>query len=385
MIPSEPSADEVAARVAAVVGGGSGLSATAEEIAWAVRRFLEGLARERPVILVLDDVHWAEPSFLDLVDQLTDWSRDAPILVICMARPELLESSPGWGGGKLHATTVALEPLSGDEVAHLVENFLAGGVLDDALRRRIDEAAGGNPLFVEETLAMLVDDGLLRQRGRAMGRRAEIWTRSRFPPTIQALLAARLDRLDDADRLLMGRASIVGLSFYLGALRDLTPEPERGEVAGRVRQLLRRDLIRPDASDVPGEEAFRFHHVLLRDAAYQMLPKEIRAGTASALRGLARRAPRGWPTWTSSSAITSSRRTCCDWSSVPRTTTPGRSPAARPTACPRPASVRGTAATSAPRRTSTGARRRSAAPTDPQRARDLLALAWSLVDRDHDR
>ena len=84
-------------------------------------------ARRPPLILVLDDIHWAEPSFLDLVDQLTDWSRDAPILVICMARPELLESSPGWGGGKLHATTVALEPLSGDEVAHLVENFLAGG------------------------------------------------------------------------------------------------------------------------------------------------------------------------------------------------------------------------------------------------------------------
>ena len=98
------------------------------------------------------------------------------------------------------------------------------------------------------------------------------------PPTIQALLTARLDGLDEADRLLMGRASIIGLSFYLGALRDLTPEPEQGEVAGRVRQLLRRDLIRPDASDVPGEEAFRFHHVLLRDAAYQMLPKEIRAG-----------------------------------------------------------------------------------------------------------
>jgi class 3 adenylate cyclase len=276
LIPSDPSADEVASRVAAVVGGGAGLSATAEEIGWAVRRFLEGLARDRPVVVVLDDIHWAEPSFLDLVDQLTDWSRDAPILVICMARPELLDVSPGWGGGKLHATTVALEPLSSDEVSHLVENFLSGGELDDALRRRLEDAAGGNPLFVEETLAMLVDDGLLRlEDGR--------WVATRdldevaVPPTIQALLAARLDRLEDADRLLLGRASIVGLSFYLGALRDLTPEPERGDVAGRVRQLLRRDLIRPDASDVAGEEAFRFHHVLLRDAAYQMLPKEARA------------------------------------------------------------------------------------------------------------
>ncbi len=277
LIPSDSSADEVASRVAAVVGGGSGLAATAEEIAWAVRRLLEGLARERPVIVVLDDLHWAEPSFLDLVDQLADWSREAPILLICMARPELLDASPGWGGGKLHATTIALEPLSSDEVGHLVENFLAGGALDDALRRRIDNAAGGNPLFVEETLAMLVDDGLLRKKGGRWVATGDL-DQVAVPPTIQALLAARLDRLDEADRLLLGRASIVGLSFYLGALRDLTPEPERGEVGRRVQQLLRRDLIRPDASDVPGEEAFRFHHVLLREAAYRMLPKEARAG-----------------------------------------------------------------------------------------------------------
>ncbi len=277
LIPSDPSADEVASRVAAVVSGGAGLSATAEEIGWAVRRFLEGLARERPVIVVLDDIHWAEPSFLDLLDQLTDWSRDAPILVVCMARHDLLETSPGWGGGKLHATTVALEPLSADEVEHLVENFLAGGEIDDALRRRIEDAAGGNPSFVEETLAMLVDDGVLRRDGGRWVATGDL-DQVAVPPTIQALLAARLDRLDDADRLLLGRASIVGLSFYLGALRELTPEPERGDVARRVQQLLRRDLIRPDVSDVAGEEAFRFHHVLLRDAAYQMLPKETRAG-----------------------------------------------------------------------------------------------------------
>ena len=222
------------------------------------------------------------------MDQLTDWSRDAPILVICMARHDLLEASPGWGGGKLHATTVALEPLSSDEVEHLVENFLAGGEIDDMLRRRIEEAAGGNPLFVEETLAMLVDDGVLRREGErwvATGDLDEV----AVPPTIQALLAARLDRLDDADRLLLGRASIVGLSFYLGALRELTPEPERGDVARRVQQLLRRDLIRPDASDVAGEEAFRFHHVLLRDAAYQMLPKETRASLHERFADMARR------------------------------------------------------------------------------------------------
>ena len=225
----EPPPRRSPTRVAAVVGGSA--DAVRDRARRSPGRSGGSSKGSRPNArssLVLDDVHWAEPTLLDLVDQLADWSRDAPILVICMARPELLESSPGWGGGKLHATTVALEPLSGDEVAHLVENFLAGGVLDDALRRRIDEAAGGNPLFVEETLAMLVDDGLLRQEdGRWVAPGGDL-DHVAVPPTIQALLAARLDRLDEADRLLMGRASVVGLSFYLGALRDLTPEPERG-------------------------------------------------------------------------------------------------------------------------------------------------------------
>jgi class 3 adenylate cyclase len=381
-IPSDPSADEVASRVAAVVGGGAGLSATAEEIGWAVRRFFEGLARERPLIVVLDDVHWAEPSFLDLVDQLTDWSREAPILVICMARPDLLEISSGWGGGKLHATTVALEPLSSDEVEHLVENFLAGGELDDALRGRIEDAAGGNPLFVEETLAMLVDDGLLRREGErwvATGDLDEV----AVPPTIQALLAARLDRLDDADRLLLGRASIVGLSFYLGALRELTPDPERGEVARRVQQLLRRDLIRPDASDVAGEEAFRFHHVLLRDAAYQMLPKETRAGLHERFAG-----------WLDAHPALADLDEFVGYHLE-------QAHALRLELGPEDDDARSMAGRAADRLSAAGKRardrgdfrasenlyRRAAAlrgPNDPLRARDLLATCWSLVGRDHD-
>ena len=382
LIPSDPSADEVGSRVAAVVGGGAGMSATAEEIGWAVRRFLEGLARDRSLIVVLDDLHWAAPAFLDLVDQLTDWSRDAPILVICMARHELLDVSPGWGGGKLHATTAALEPLSSAEVGHLVENFLAGGDLDESLRRRVDEAAGGNPLFVEETLAMLVDDGLLRRKDGRWVSTGDL-DQVAVPPTIQALLAARLDLLDDADRLLLGRASIVGLSFYLGALRELTPEPERGDVAGRVRQLLRRDLIRPDASDVAGEEAFRFHHVLLRDAAYQMLPKEARGKLHERF---------------------------ADWLDAH----PGladldefvgyhleQAHALRLELGPENDEDRSLAGRAADRLSAAGKRsrdrgdfrgsenlhRRAAAlrgPTDPMRARELLAIAWSMVGRDHE-
>ncbi len=380
LIPSDASAAEVASRVAAVVGGDVGLAATAEEIGWAVRRLIEGLARVRPVVLVLDDLHWAEPAFLDLVDQLTDWSRDAPILAICMARPELLDVSPGWGGGKLHATTVALEPLSSEEVGDLMEHFLAGGDLDEVLRRRIDEAAGGNPLFVEETLAMLVDDGALRNED---GR----WVATRdleevaVPPTIQALLDARLDRLDEADRVLLGRASIVGLSFYLGALRELTPEAERGEVARRVQQLLRRDLIRPDASDVPGEEAFRFHHVLLRDAAYQMLPKEARAGLHERFAD-----------WLVGRANVADLDEFAGYHLE-------QAHGLRLELGPEDDDARSIAARAADRLSAAGRRawdrgdlrasenlyRRAAAlrgPTDSLRARDLLAVAWSLDGRD---
>ena len=164
LLPDDPSASEVATRVAQLVGGQTGLALPAEEVGWAVRRFLEGLSRTRPLVVVLDDLQWAEPSLLDLVDQVTDWSRDAPILVICMARPDLLDTRSDWGGGKLHATTVALEPLSAQEAERLVDN-LVGGV-DGSARARIVEAAEGNPLFARETVAMLVDDsGLIGREG----------------------------------------------------------------------------------------------------------------------------------------------------------------------------------------------------------------------------
>jgi class 3 adenylate cyclase/tetratricopeptide (TPR) repeat protein len=271
----DPSADEVATRIAQLTGEGD-LAVPGEEVGWAVRRFFEGLARSKPLVVVLDDLQWGEPKLLDLIDQISDWSRDAPILLVCMARPDLLDARPDWGGGKLHATTAALEPLSSEESDRLVENLLDGAPLEPEARRKIVAAAEGNPLFVEETVAMLVDDGRLRR-----DRDGWVATRSlddvSVPPTIQALLAARLDLLDEAERSTLGRASVIGQVFYLGALRDLAPAREASDVALRVQQLVRRDLIRPDVSDVVGEEAFRFHHGLLRDAAYQMLPKESRA------------------------------------------------------------------------------------------------------------
>jgi class 3 adenylate cyclase/tetratricopeptide (TPR) repeat protein len=274
LLPDDPSASEVATRVAQLVGGQTGLALPAEEVGWAVRRFLEGLAHTKPLVVVLDDLQWAEPSLLDLVDQITDWSRDAPILVICMARPDLLDLRSDWGGGKLHATTVALEPLSPEEAERLVEN-LVGGV-DDSARARIVDAAEGNPLFAEETVAMLVDDGVIRREGDRWVAATDL-ERVSVPPTIQALLAARLDRLDDAERRVLGRAAVVGQVFYLGAVRELGDEGERNDTGRLVQQLVRRDLVRPASSDLVGEDAFRFHHGLLAEAAYQMLPKEERA------------------------------------------------------------------------------------------------------------
>ena len=272
----ESSAAEVASRIAQLTGGPSDVALPGEEVGWAVRRFFEALARSRPLVVVFDDLQWGEPKLLDLIDQVSDWSRDAPILLVCMARPDLLDARPDWGGGKLHATTAALEPLSAEESERLVENLLDGAALDTDARRRIVAAAEGNPLFVEETVAMLIDEGRLHRHGDRW-----IATRGlddvRVPPTIQALLTARLDLLNDVERTTLGRASVIGQVFYLSALGSLSAEAEATGVAKTVQQLVRRDLIRPDASDVPGEDAFRFHHGLLRDAAYQMLPKEARA------------------------------------------------------------------------------------------------------------
>ena len=172
--------------------GDDEVSASTDEIAWAVRKALEAAAATEPLVCVFDDVHWGEQTFLDLVEHVADLSRDAPILLLCMARPELLDRKPGWAGGKLNATTVLLEPLSAAETDALIDGLLGGADVDGALRERIRERAEGNPLFVEEMLGML--------RGAA-NEHVDV------PPTIQALLAARIDQLDPAERGVLERGS----------------------------------------------------------------------------------------------------------------------------------------------------------------------------------
>jgi class 3 adenylate cyclase/tetratricopeptide (TPR) repeat protein len=227
-----------------------------EEAFWAVRKLFEALAREQPLVVVLDDLHWAETTFLDLVEHLADWSREAPILLLCLARPELLDARPGWGGGKLNATSLLLEALSEDDTEKLIDNLFAR--VADSMRTRITAAAEGNPLFVEQMLAMLTEQ---------IGLDAEL----EIPPTIQALLAARLDRLPRNERAVLERAAVIGKEFSLAAIEEL------GGDSSLLPALVRKELIRPDRSTVTADEAFRFRHLLVRDAAYDAIPKELRA------------------------------------------------------------------------------------------------------------
>ncbi len=236
-------------------GGGA---ASAEELFWEVRQLLEAMAAERPVILHVDDLHWAEPMLIDLLDHIVDLSRGAPILVLCTARPELLEDHAGWGGGKLNSTSVGLEPLDGAECERLLDRIGSG--LAPEARARVITTSEGNPLFLEE-MATLARDGLT----------AEV------PPTIQALLAARLERLAPNERELLERGAVEGQVFHLAAVRALNGHASAGEFDAQVTSLVRKDLIRPHPPNLPGEKAFRFRHLLIRDAAYSRLPKASRA------------------------------------------------------------------------------------------------------------
>jgi class 3 adenylate cyclase/tetratricopeptide (TPR) repeat protein len=274
LVADAPEGARVAGLVASVFGWAD--PGTTEDTFWAVRKLLEHLAREQPVVVVFDDIHWAEPTFLDLIDHLADWTRDAAILILCIARPELLEVRPGWGGGKLNATSILLEPLPADQASELVDNLLGRAEIPHQARERILEAAEGNPLFVEEMLAMLIDDGLLRFEDGTW-RSVEDLADVTVPPTIHLLLAARLDRLDAEERAVIERGAVEGKVFHRGAVTTLSPETARPQVSTRLMALARKELIRPDRPEFAGEDAFRFRHLLIRDAAYQAMPKEQRA------------------------------------------------------------------------------------------------------------
>jgi predicted ATPase len=213
-------------------------------------------------VVVFEDLHWSEPTLLDLIEYIADWSHDVPVFLLCLARPELLEKRPRWGSGEQDASML-LEPLTAAESAALVDRLQGEATLPPGTRARIAETAEGNPLYVEQMVAMLAEGDPLEE----------------IPPTIQGLLAARLDRLSPEERAVIERACVVGKRFWAAAVADLSPERGRDSVAANLEHLVRKDFIGPDDRPVvPGEEGYRFRHQLIRDAAYNGIPKVERAG-----------------------------------------------------------------------------------------------------------
>ena len=247
-----------AARLEAALGEAA---ASSDEIAWGFRKLFEALAQSQALIVVIDDIHWAEPTLLDLIEYLVDFGRDAPMLILCTARAELLDTRPGWTTPRRDATLLTLEPLPADQVEMLVDEL---GDVTANDRARIIEAAEGNPLFVEQLVAMRAES--------TSGEEAFA-----IPPTIQALLAARIDRLHSDERAVIERAAVEGRLFHRSSVQQLLPEPARLDVGRKLLTLVRRQFIHPDRAELPGDDGFRFDHILIRDAAYDSLPKKMRA------------------------------------------------------------------------------------------------------------
>jgi class 3 adenylate cyclase/tetratricopeptide (TPR) repeat protein len=240
--------DQAAAAAIRSLLGESQAPTSAEEIAWAFRKTLEEAAAERPVVVLFDDIQWGEETFRDLIEHVVLLSSGAAILLLCLARPDLVERRPGW------PVTLRLEPLGDEDVRELIAERSPVN-----LRDRIARAAAGNPLFIEEMLAMAEEAS-----GEVV-----------VPPTLHALLAARLDQLEPGERGVLERGAIEGESFHRGAVQALAPNET--QVTPRLAALVRKELIRPDRPQVAGEDGFRFRHLLIRDAAYEALPKAVRA------------------------------------------------------------------------------------------------------------
>ncbi|CAN5167977.1 hypothetical protein BH09ACT13_BH09ACT13_07160 [soil metagenome] len=243
--------------------------------AW--RRFLEALAEQRPLVLVFEDLHFADDGLLDFVDHLVDWASGVPILVVGTARPELLSRRPGWGGGKPNALTLSLPALSDEETAQLAHSLLGRPVLDAAVQKTLLERAGGNPLYAEEFARML------DERGSAEG----------LPETVQGLIAARIDGLPPEEKSLLQNAAVLGKLFWVGAAVALTAV-ERWAAEERMHALERKEFVRRERrSSVAGEVEYAFRHLLVRDVAYGQIPRAARADkhrvAASWIEALGRR------------------------------------------------------------------------------------------------
>jgi class 3 adenylate cyclase/tetratricopeptide (TPR) repeat protein len=278
LIEDEADRDWVLARLGALVGaagqdGGAPADRAESFAAW--RRFLEALAASGPLVLVFEDLHWADPAMVEFVDHLVDWAAGVPMLVLCTARPELYERQSGWGGGKRNSATISLSPLSDEESARLVASLLSEAVLPADTQTALLERAGGNPLYAEEFVRMLTDRGILRREGRAW--QIEAGEDIPVPDTVQSLIAARLDTLPPERKSLLHDAAVVGKVFWPGALASMgSRDPE--EVTEGLHELSLKELVRPSrTSSVANESEFSFWHALVRNVAYSQIPRAARA------------------------------------------------------------------------------------------------------------
>jgi class 3 adenylate cyclase/tetratricopeptide (TPR) repeat protein len=286
---AEQAAEKVAAEVARLFGDAAearavasrlglllGLEATAEqsedtraESFYAWRRFFEELAGERPTVLVFEDLHWADDDLLDFVDHLVDWAADVPLLCVCTARPELLERTPAWGGGKPNASTISLSPLSDEETARLLGALLARAVLPAEQQAALLARAGGNPLYAEQFAHMLAE--------RAQGDELPL------PETVQGIIAARLDGLESEEKTLLQDAAVIGKVFWAGAVAAMDGR-DRAAVEQRLHALARKDFVRRQRRpSVEGESEYVFLHLLVRDVAYGQIPRAARSRKHSAV------------------------------------------------------------------------------------------------------
>jgi DNA-binding SARP family transcriptional activator/class 3 adenylate cyclase len=260
LLDGAPQAEQVAQRVASALGTSTGETVSIQETLWAFRKLLEYLARRQPLVLVVEDVHWAEPPLLDLIEHLTALAADAPMLIACLARPELLEERPAWAAALGNATTIRLPPLSDDQAVQLLVSV---GSYDASAQARILETAQGNPFFLEQIAALLSE-------------RLQPADNVPLPATVEALLAARLDRLGPAERMIVTRAAVIGKEFWLEAVAALLPSEALSALPVHLETLVRKQLLEPAPAPLTGEDSFQFRHVLVQNAAYRAVPKSVR-------------------------------------------------------------------------------------------------------------
>ncbi|HEY8178716.1 MAG TPA: adenylate/guanylate cyclase domain-containing protein, partial [Candidatus Limnocylindria bacterium] len=272
---AELTGDEaVTARLASAIGLSNEQFPVAETF-WAARRFLEVLGKDKPVTVVIDDIHWAEQTFLELIVHLVERVEGASVLLLCTSRHDLLETQAEWALDP-NAERIVLQPLTDEDAARVVSGLLGEAGIAGEVQDRIVVAAEGNPLFVEQMLSMMIDSGSLHfadERWEPTGNLADL----DVPPSIQALLAARLDLLGREERSVIEPASVIGLSFAEAAVTVLAPEPVRAKVPDHLSAMTRKQLVRSTPVDSPEELGFRFQHILIRDAAYNGLLKRARA------------------------------------------------------------------------------------------------------------